>query len=116
YLRNGETWLRAVDLKGPWSSAGKLPDSFAKLPEDDNWKDVRANLPGKPADKLPTVYVSTTPAELISLQGEPKYEPVPGTRLLWISNTESDLFRLGKDGPIFYLVSGRWFRAPNLNG
>jgi hypothetical protein len=35
---------------------------------------------------------------------------------MWISNTESDLFRMGKDGPVYYLVSGRWFRAPNLNG
>ena len=50
------------------------------------------------------------------IEGEPKYVPVPGTGLLWISNTESDLFSMGKDGPLYYLVAGRWFRAPNLNG
>jgi hypothetical protein len=116
YLRNDTTWLRATDLKGPWSHASKLPDSFNKLPDDDNWKEVKANLPGKPAAEVPQVYFSNQPAELIVIQGEPKYVPVPGTGLLWISNTESDLFRLGKDGPVFYLVSGRWFRAPNLNG
>ena len=26
---------------------GTLPDSFTKLPAEDNWKDVKANLPGK---------------------------------------------------------------------
>ena len=116
YLRNEATWLRAVDLNGPWTPAGKLPDSFAKLPADDNWKDVRANLPGKSETKAPIVYVSTKPAELILIQGAPKYVPVPGTGLLWVSNTESDLFRMGPDGPIYYLVAGRWFSAPNLNG
>ena len=116
YLRNEGVWLRATDVKGPWSHVGKLPESFGKLPADDNWKDVRANLPGKPVRETPHVYVSTRPAELILIQGEPKYVPVLGTGLLWISNTESDLFRLGQTGPVFYLVAGRWFRAPNLNG
>ena len=23
---------------------------------------------------------------------------------------------MGKTGPIYYLVAGRWFRAPNING
>ncbi|HEV8137359.1 MAG TPA: hypothetical protein VGP85_21965 [Pyrinomonadaceae bacterium] len=116
YLRNDTSWLMATDLNGPWSGTTKLPESFTKLPADDNWKDVKANLPGKPTGKAPTVYFSTEPAELILIDGEPKYVPVPGTGLLWVSNTESDLFALGKDGPLFYLVSGRWFRAPNFNG
>ena len=116
YLRFEDTWLRSTDWKGPWSSANKLPDSFSKLPEDENWKEVKANLPGKPSAKAPTVHVSITPAELISIEGEPKYVPVPGTGLLWISNTESDLFRMGPNGAVYYLVAGRWFVAPNLNG
>ncbi len=116
YLRDGDTWLRATDLKGPWSHAAKLPDSFNKLPADDNWKDVKASLPGKPVTLVPTVYFSTTPAELILIEGKPKFVPVPSTRLLWVSNTESDLFAMGPDGPLYYLVAGRWFRAPNFNG
>ena len=116
YLRYDNAWLRATDLKGFWSRAGKLPDSFNKLPNDDNWKDVRANLPGARSKDLPKVYVFTDPTELIVVDGEPTYVPVPNTGLLWISNSESDLFRLGKDGPLFYLVAGRWFKAPGLGG
>ena len=41
YLRYDTNWLRATDWKGPWSSAPKLLDSFDKLPDDDNWKEVR---------------------------------------------------------------------------
>ena len=116
YLRYDTNWLRATDLKGYWSNAGKLPDSFNKLPADDNWKDVRANLPGTRTQRLPKVYLTTDPTELIVIDGEPKYVPVPNTGLLWISNSESDLFRLGNDGPLFYLVAGRWFKAPGLGG
>lgn len=116
YLRYQKMWLMATDVRGPWSGAGKLPESFAKLPADDNWKDVRESLPGSYVKDPPTVFVSSEPAELIYIQGEPKFVPVPGTRLYWISNTESDLFRLGNDGPFFYLVAGRWFSTPSVGG
>lgn len=116
YLRDDASWLKATDLKGPWTAAGKLPESFQKIPADDNWKDVVLNLPGKPLTKVPRVYFSSTPAELLHIDGAPKLVAVPGTSLLWVSNTESDLFALGTDGPLFYLVAGRWFRAPNWNG
>src|SRR4029453_3238260 len=85
---------------------------------EENWKDVRANLPGKPLQKsaLPKVFVSFLPAELILLTGEPNYLLVGGTQLLWVSNTESDVFRLGKTGAVYYLVAGRWFSGPVFAG
>ena len=33
-----------------------------------------------------------------------------------MSNTESDVFRLGKTGAMYYLVAGRWFSAPDFTG
>jgi hypothetical protein len=116
YLRNNDTWLKATDVKGTWSAAGTLPGSFTKLPAEDNWKEVKANLPGKPLRAVPKVFVSVMPAELILLRGEPSYLAVAGTGLLWVSNTESDVFRMGKAGPVYYLVAGRWFSAPDFTG
>jgi hypothetical protein len=116
YLRNDASWLKAGDMKGPWTAAGALPGSFKKLPAEDNWKDVRSNLPGKPAAVVPKVLVSHQPAELILLTGEPNYVPVTGTGLMWVRNTESDVFRMGKGGAVYYLVTGRWFSAPDFTG
>jgi hypothetical protein len=116
YLRNDTTWLKTTDLKGRWSPAGTLPASFSKLPDDENWKEIKENLPGKTVAHEPKVYFTTQPTELILIDGPPKFVPVPGTSLLWVSNTESDLFATGRDGPLYYLVAGRWFRAPNFNG
>jgi hypothetical protein len=116
FLRNNDAWLKARDVKGPWSAAGTLPDSFKKLPAEENWKEVKASLPGKSGKSVPKVLVSLQPAELILLTGEPNYLLVQGTELLWVSNTESDVFRMGKAGPVYYLVAGRWFSAPDFTG
>ncbi len=118
YLRHESSWLSATDLKGAWAAAPKLPESFKKLPADANWKEVKAAVPGKKLskDKLPQVFVSLAPAELILLAGEPKYTPVAGTGLLWVENTESDVFRMGPAGAVYYLVAGRWFSAPGFTG
>ena len=119
YLRRDQNWLKATDLRGPWGPVDQLPDSFKKLPiDDENWKDVRAAVPGKKlsASEVPTVFVSTKPAEIILLKGEPKYEEVPDTDLLWVSNTESDVFRMGKTGLVYFLVAGRWFSAADFTG
>jgi hypothetical protein len=117
YLRDGASWLKAAELGGVWRPAGKLPASFSALPMDD-WPDVRAAVPGQTmgAPQVPQVFVSERPAELIVLQGEPTYRPVTGTELLWVSNTESDVFRMGRSGPVYYLITGRWFAAPDFTG
>ena len=118
YLRNDATWLKTTSLDGAWAPAGDLPESFKKLPADDNWTEVKAAVPGKKLapGAAPKVFVSTVPAELILLRGEPSYSLVDGTSLLWVNNTDSDVFRLGKTGPVFYLVAGRWFTAADFTG
>src|SRR5262249_9034995 len=118
YLRNDNSWLKAASIKGPWIPAGTLPGSFSQLPNNDNWKEVRANIPGRAiaVNAAPKVFVSFTPAELLLMTGAQQYKPVQGTSLAWVSNTESDLFRMGQNGSFYYLISGRWFSAPNLNG
>ena len=119
FLLAGDSWLKAADLNGPWGYAGPLPESFKKLPPDENFKEVTSKVPGKKlsAEKTPKVFVSLGPAEMILLTGEPKYVPVTGAgSLLWVSNTDADVFRMGPTGLVYYLVAGRWFSAPDFTG
>ena len=45
---------------------------------------------------MPRVFVSLEPAELILLKGKPSYQAMQGAKqLLWVSNTDSDVFRMG---------------------
>ncbi len=117
YLRVEKYWVKAASVDGPWTVTRELPPGLARLPDDDNWKDVRAALqPTPPGASVPSVFVSKTPAELLLFNGTPKYTPVKGTQLLWVNNTDSDVFRVTETGPVYYLVSGRWFSAPGFNG
>ncbi|HET9567816.1 MAG TPA: hypothetical protein VFP16_05575 [Vicinamibacterales bacterium] len=117
FLRHEKVWLKASTLKGPWTAAGTLPGSFSKLPADENWKEVKSALPGTKTSSAPAVFVSTTPAEMILVQGAPIYTTVTGASpLMWLQNTESDVFRFGSTGDVYYLVAGRWFSASSLLG
>ena len=113
-LRNDNYWLQSPDLT-TWEPVEKLPAGFANLANDDNWKAVKANIPGKKISKgkMPVVFVSKTPAELILLDGSPKKQKIENTKLSWIKNTESDyfLYEGKKKKEFFVLLSGRWFRT-----
>ncbi|MBP7866871.1 MAG: hypothetical protein KA419_13090 [Acidobacteria bacterium] len=118
YLLNTDTWYQAPAPTGPWAPAGKLPKGLWSLPKESNWADVQKNLPGRTTTKakMPLVYVSVKPAELILLKGAPVLKPVTGTKLQWVSNTENDLFVYTVDKSWYFLVSGRWFRAASPQG
>ena len=112
FLRNGAGWLITPDLSsGPWAVAKSLPVEFTRLPHDDNWAEVRKHVPGKPAASVPQIFVSHTPGELILTDGKPSLTPIPGTGLLHVVNTDSDVFLHTGSGHFYYLAAGRWFRA-----
>jgi hypothetical protein len=116
YLLNGDNWLTAPDPKGPWTAAQQLPQPLLSLPASESWNRVRKNIPGKPAGTVPTVFVSSEPAEVIVTEGDPAYTPIPETHLLRVDNTDSVLFSDTGDKKFYFLAAGRWFSAPSLSG
>lgn len=117
YLLNGKSWLVTDNLeKGPWAAATTLPDALTKLPADDNWNDVRAAIPLVPTGDVPVIFVSREPAELIVTAGAPEFTPVPGTKLMMVANTDSDLFFNTAEKQYYILAAGRWFKAAALAG
>lgn len=117
YLLNEQSWLVTIDLeKGPWTAATSLPPSLSELPADENWNDVRAAIPGVPANHVPAVFVSNEPAELIVTDGKPELEQIPGTSLMLVANTESNLFYNTTEKQYYLLTAGRWFKAGAVTG
>ena len=117
YLLNGDNWLTSKDaLRGPWTVAGSLPESLSSLPDDENWEDVRKQIPGKRLSGAPVVFVDTEPAELLLTQGEPTYSPIAGTKLMRVANTDSAVFLHSAEKKYYFLTAGRWFSASGLNG
>jgi hypothetical protein len=119
YLLNGKQWLTAENIEGPWKATTKLPKDAAKIPNDENWADVKKALPLTKANKglsVPSVFVTSKPAELILLNGEPKFQPFQGTMLSEVANTASLLFYDSNEKTYYFLTSGRWFRNQQLRG
>ncbi len=117
YLRDETHWLSATEIEGPWSATTELPESLSSLPEDGSWEDAKAAIPGATYEEgTPEIFYSDSPAEMINTDGPPAFEDVPGGDLEWLSNSESDMFRLKSTGVFYYLVSGRWFSASSIDG
>jgi hypothetical protein len=118
YLAADGRWLSSPQLEGPWVAAGSLPADFDRLPAGESWDSVRLQVAsGKVKGfKAPEVFFSSRAAELIQVDGRRKLTPVKGTKLLWLKNTQSDVFLHGTDGHYYFLVSGRWFRTTDLDG
>lgn len=117
YLLNGKAWLRSHELSGPWTATTKLPPDFSRLPKGQNFDDVLKAIPPTPAAAAaPKVIFTEKPAEMIVFRGAPVYAPIPNTKLRYATNTDSSVFEQSPTNEVFVLLSGRWFRAPSLNG
>ncbi len=117
YAHARRGWFAAASIAGPFLPA-VAPASFAGIPATAQWQNVRSALTmSKPAGTVaPRVFVSTVPAALIDIDGQPKFASIAGTGLRYVTNTTSDVF-FSRDTTLWYvLLSGRWFAAANLNG
>ncbi len=119
YLLDNGTWMAAPAATGPYTPTVKLPSAFRSLPPDANLADARKAIPAKlpaPNVTIPTIFVSTTPADIIVTDGPPKLVPVAGTPLQRVANTQGVLFLDPRDGSYYVLLAGRWFAAAQLAG
>jgi hypothetical protein len=119
YLLAGTQWLRATNLSGPWTAAATLPTDMKKFPKEAQWADLKNFIPpppAKPDTVVPTVFYSTSPAEIILFDGLPAYAQIQGTQLLYATNTLSYLFLYAPTNRYYYLTAGRWFSASSLDG
>jgi hypothetical protein len=60
--------------------------------------------------------VATIPTELIVSDGKPKFSPVKGGELLYMSNSDSDVVMEIQSQRYYVLLSGRWFSSKSLGG
>lgn len=118
FLHGDGYWMTALDLQGPWSRSGNPPKSLAALLPADEQADrpPAANAASSSGGPPPEVIVSMEPAELILCTGEAQFTPIGGTQLLYVKNTDGDLFLSLPQQRYYVLLSGRWFTAHKLDG
>ena len=109
-LSGANLWYTAKNPLGPWTGIPDAPPAVrAIVPHDTSSGD---QVQGPP----PLVLTSTEPTELISTDGPPRYAPLVGDELLYVTNTESDVVREVSSQTLYVLLAGRWYRAPSPDG
>lgn len=113
FMGDGANWYSAADPTGTWAPGASPPPEVLKLAPPDSA--LAAEGVAK-QETPPDVYVSTAPAELVVTDGTPKYAPLVGNDLLYVSNTERNLFKDVGSQNFYLLLSGRWYASRTLDG
>ena len=114
YLRAGDNWFVADGVLEPWQVESTPPQAVKTVAEQGR-RDVElpdaADIPDAPSQ----IIVSTDPAMLVQVDGEPDLSAIEGTDLLYVRNTASDvLYHIPSQA--YYLHDlGRWYRSRDLN-
>ena len=121
FLRGGDIWYTAKEIRGPWEVTATPPrealdlaaksQSEAQAGENSPTNDFKSKT-----GKVPEIVVSSVPAELIAADGPVQFSPIGGTGLLYATNTQNKLFLSIASQDYYILISGRWYTARSLNG
>ena len=118
YLYGAQHWYVSASLKDGYKVTTSLPSKIKSLndeivkkqKEDPNY--TPATNTGVASDML----ISISPAEIIQSSGAASFASIAGTNLLYVSNSEDDIFKNINDQKYYVLIAGRWYVAPKLEG
>ena len=125
YIVLAGRWYQSSSLDGPWAyrPADDLPAAFANIPQDSDQADSRVYVAGteEARDAVLDAQVPQTAAVQrgevdidVEYDGDPVYQPVDGTDLVYIENTGSTV--LQSDGLYYLVEDGVWYVSSTPNG
>ncbi len=115
-------WWESNALASGWQASAAAPATLdqARAALDKQFDPLEGkDSEGKPVFEpgtVPQIVVAIRPTELLQSKGEPKLTPIPGTQLLFVSNSSNDIFMELGTQSYYALISGRWFSAKVLTG
>lgn len=109
--------VRFAGLERPLEADPYPSEGFFQIAGGQNFDDVKKLVPPPPpSGTVPRIFFSNVPAELIVYKGGPVYSRIQGTRLLYVTNTDNDVFLDDSSKQFYVLLSGRWFRSGSMEG
>jgi hypothetical protein len=124
YINGGDNWYISDNFNS-WEVTTKVPKKLKQIAEE-ALKDEQAenaSVEGEVSedgevideeDVIPSIILRTTPAELLQSNGEPEYESIEGTSILFMSNTADDILMNIETQEYYVLVAGRWYSSKSL--
>ncbi|MBN7810623.1 hypothetical protein J0A68_06640 [Algoriphagus sp. H41] len=114
YLFAGQGWYVSPQVKEGYVLTSKLPKAISEV--DKQIKEQQIEKPNSKAKAPKKVISSTTPAEIIQSEGKADFANIEGTGLLYMSNSDDNIFRYLDDQKYYLLLSGRWYNSAKLEG
>jgi len=119
YLDSGRSWYSAPDPLGPWQATDQASKEILAIQEKS--KQSADSPPATQPDTEdnstpPKVFTATEPTELIVTDGPSQMASIYNTNLLYVSNTESDVFLDIMTQKVYVLLAGRWYVADRQEG
>jgi hypothetical protein len=123
YLNVMDGWLEAPALDGPWTYLSKIPDDMKEITkgiqERQQQKTEEGSTPpslkqAHKEGKVPVIYVTTAPTELLMTEGAPQFEMIPESNLQYVKNTTANIFQDPATSSYYILLAGRWFQSKSL--
>ncbi len=110
WLHGSGLWYSAGNIKGPWANQKKAPDYLERLAAEVD----TTTAPPPTNGIIPEVVVTMKPAVLLDVNGDPQMEPFDNSSLMYVTNTNKDLFLDIPTQEYYFLASGRWYATSNL--
>jgi hypothetical protein len=126
YLYGAKHWYIAAEATGPYRyTNNRIPDNLRNIEQqiiskeqssaNNNTNQDNNASANDQSTSIPNIVVSTVPTELIQSKGEPDFTAIQGTSLLYMNNSDNDIFMDENSQQYFVLISGRWYQAKTLN-
>ena len=118
YLCAGNYWYVSAAILTGWSKSAALPAGIKALDTEIKNQDKEKKTETTPEEPSSpgAILVCTKPAELIQTKGEATFASIEGTALLYINNSDDDIFKNIGDQQYYVLLAGRWYKASTLKG
>jgi hypothetical protein len=117
YLKGGEFWYTAEKVEDEWKHTASPPKEIVEIADKmvEQEEEIEEAEGAADSGPPPEIIVSTEPAELITAEGAPSYKPITGVEsILYMDNTDSDIFMEISTQRHFVLLSGRWYATRSL--
>ncbi len=117
WLNGGTQWFEASEATGEYTVGSAPSEVVAAYKKQLASEGTIESEPEETADhRTPKIVVATEPSELIVMDGEPKMSAIVGDDLLYVKNTEDDVFMEAATQQYYVVLSGRWYRSSSLSG
>ncbi|MBC7848186.1 MAG: hypothetical protein H7Y31_00550 [Chitinophagaceae bacterium] len=118
YLYGGKHWYEANAATGPYKYTQQVPSNLTSIESaiNDSYKNNNNTDSEENSYTISSIVVTTKPAELVQTEGEASFAAVEGTNLLYVKNTDDDIFMDVNSQNYYVLLAGRWYKSKTLSG